>query len=201
MSTSGGSSGSGAPVNPATPGGMFSGFHWYPISPSATASRTFGAAGVGLVAPVLLPAVTISAVALETTVIGDVGSLVRPLIYRDSGAGSAGALLADVGTVPGDAVAVSEITLGANLSLPAGWYWLGAVGQNYVTTAPTVRASGVATIAPGTFLPLAAAVPVAGGTAGGSTYTGLTGALPASLAAVTPTVSSVNIPRLIFKLA
>jgi hypothetical protein len=87
----------------------------------------------------------------EVTTVGTAGSVVRLGIYADSGVGQPGALVLDAGTIAGDVQAAAEITI--NVTLPAGLYWLAAVGQTIGTpimrclSATNTVPCGVATLA------------------------------------------------------
>lgn len=101
------------------------------------------------------------------------GTVIRLGLRADNGAGKPGTLIADFGTVAGDAVASPEITISQAVSAP-GLYWLTATCQLAGATLPTVR------VLAGTNLH-----PVAAGTNAGAlgsglvayTQTGVTGAL------------------------
>ncbi|WP_067483796.1 carbohydrate-binding protein [Actinomadura hibisca] len=75
----------------------------------------------------------------EVTAAGNAGSVIRLMIYADTGEIQPGPLLLDAGTVPGDIVGVQEITIAQ--ALAAGVYWLSAVVQS-ATTQPTLRTAG-----------------------------------------------------------
>jgi hypothetical protein len=89
--------------------------------------------------PWIVPnAITLTRVGIEIVTAGQSGAVVRLGIYADDG-GYPAALLADFGTVAGDAVAVVEKTI--SQALTPGIWWVAAVTQNAATTAPVVRSA------------------------------------------------------------
>lgn len=82
--------------------------------------------------------VNIDKIGIEVTGAGTAGSVIRLGVYADDGTGKPGALLLDAGTVTGDSNAVKTITLGANLPLPNGKYYLVMIHNSVANI--TVRA-------------------------------------------------------------
>lgn len=155
---------------------------YYQCTPafSVTTSNTLSN-GVFRCAPFRVPnLITLSKIGLEVTAVGDTGSTIRIGIYADNGFGYPGVLVADCGTVPGDSVAVSEVTVTTALS--PGTYWVGAAVQGVTTSQPTVRTFGV-TNGPGVdAIPLTTGATPAAAAAPSFGYAalGITGALPAT---------------------
>lgn len=141
--------------------------------------------------------VKLAKIGAEVTAAGDAGSTVRIGIYADNGNGYPGALVADCGTIPGDAVAVAEITV--NLTLNPGLYWVGMCVQGVTTTQPTVRtASTLHPINPPAPLGTSAPAGTSVETSGFAAVT-VTGALPATFPA-SVNLSSV-LGRVFYKVA
>lgn len=171
------------------------GYYFFPISGHAGSTSAALGSGTLRVTPMLLrAAVTLTRLAAEVTVAGEVGALVRLGIWADNGNGYPGALVVDAGPIAGDVVAVAELTI--NSVLPAGIYWFGAAVQAAPTTQPTVRTVDI-DLTPPVPLPISTSLPSAGATGVGLSATGVTGAFAASFpAGATVTVTA---PRLIAK--
>jgi hypothetical protein len=128
-------------------------------------------------------AITITKLACNVTTAGTAGSTIRLGIYSSDGAGGIGNLLIDGGTVAGDSTGIKTATI----SQAAGpdRIWLCAAWQGTNTTAPVLQ--GYARSAP--FIGWSSFVqfpPLMG-----YQYAGITGALPASLAAPTSNENSM----------
>lgn len=115
---------------------------------------------------------TIDRVAVEVTVIGDVGSVVAPAWYGDNG-GVPGSPIIALGTVPGDVVQVNTITTSFPVTVGLT-YWVGGVSQLCPTIQPTLRGATNSVVAVG----IAAAVGVIPNTVNGVRQNGVVGALP-----------------------
>lgn len=136
-------------------------------------------------------AVTVDRLAVDITVAGEAGSLVRLGIYADN-AGVPGALVLDAGTVAGDGTpGIKEAVV--SQALAAGVYWMGAAVQAAPTTQPTLRicAGLVPTTQSGTLSTLSQ-------TWGGYSQTGVSGALPANFSAA-PSLA-VTVPRVALRI-
>lgn len=119
---------------------------------------------------------TIASISCNVTTGGTAGSTIRLGVYSSDGAGGVGALLLDAGTVAGDATGVKTVS---SLTTPtiSDRLWLAAVWQGTNTSAPVLQAYSKAIAAVGwsAFVQFPPVI--------GYTYTGVTGALPASLGA------------------
>lgn len=126
--------------------------------------------------------ITISKLACNVTTAGSSGTTIRLGVYASDGAGGIGNLIVDGGTVAGDTTGVKTITL----SQAAGpdRLWFGAVWQGTNSTAPALQAYSKAMpyIGWSSFVQFPSIVAYQ--------YTGITGALPASLG--TPTGNENN---------
>ena len=78
---------------------------------------------------------TFDRIAINVTVAGAAGSVIRLGIKKESG-GAPGDLVLDAGTVDSTGTGAKTITI--SQSLTAGWYWLVAVGQGSPATNPEV---------------------------------------------------------------
>lgn len=155
------------------------GRYYLPISPGAAGAATLGNNTCRAVPALIGQATPIVRLGAEITAAGQAGSVLRLGVYADDGTGYPGALIVDAGTIPGDAVAVAELTVAA--TLPAGLVWFAAVVQNAPTTQPTVRtASNPALPIP---VPIGPTLPGPSVTAVGYATAGLSGALPATFPA------------------
>lgn len=157
---------------------LITGQSYYYVTCSVNSAGTFQLINNGMrLYPWIVPnAVTLSSIGVEITTAGQTGSTVRLGLYSDGGLGMPGNLLADFGTVPGDVIAVPEITI--SQALTPAVYWIAQVAQGGATTAPTVRANVTSWSAP---IPLPHTGNAAGTTRSGYTHTGtVSGALPAS---------------------
>jgi hypothetical protein len=163
-------------------GGFVSGYYYQATMSQGTATTATSGVGVLRVAPMYVGhKITLAKLAAEVTVIGDAGSLVRICIYADNGSGYPGSLVLDAGTIPGDSVAVSEITVTQKLT--PGLYWVGLVVQNVTTTQPTIRTA--TSLLPGIPIPITTgAVPTGAQLpANGYVCLNVTGAAPSTFAA------------------
>lgn len=113
------------------------GNYFFPVSSAATQNTTIGINTVRVAPWILEAPVTLTKIGVEVTTAGEAGAKVRPLIYGDTGAYYPGGLLVDGGRLTGDATGVVETT--ASITLPAGIYWVGGVGQVATTTSATMR--------------------------------------------------------------
>lgn len=173
--------------------------YFYPLSPGSSSTNAALGNDVLRLAPALLPAVTIARLGTEITVAGSAGSTVRIGIYADNGSWGVGSLVLDAGTIPGDVVGVAEVTLGSPVSLPAGYYWIGAVVQGSPATQPTLRVLGGNNLPPGFILSAGSTLPITAHTINGVGQIGVSGALPATLAS--PGGSGPAPVRLFMKIA
>lgn len=176
----------------AAPGAFISGAYYQTaLAPSVTTVATLGN-GVLRVAPFIVrKAITITRIGACVTAAGDAGCVLRLGIYADNGNGYPGALILDAGTIPGDAIAVTEVTI--STALPAGTYWVGAVPQGVTTTQPTVRGFAAASNVYAPTVPLTGGATPTAATAPALGYSGsgITGALPTTFpASVLPTGSA-----------
>ncbi len=149
---------------------------------SATAASTITVATLYLFPFVAWQSLTIDRIGFEITTAGAAGALARAAIYaRDPATGAAGALVLDSGTTAADSTGVKNLTV--STALTAGLYWVGVVAQNSGSN-PSARL-----FQQGTFcvpLPYGTSAPSSSDMQffrGALTYTGVTGALPSSLAA------------------
>lgn len=191
---------SGKPTIPTvvTQPPLAAGQYFYPVSPFLTGtSATLGNGNLRLVPWVVTRATTIDRLAAEVTVVGDAASVLRLGIYSDNGAGLPSALLLDAGTIAGNSAAVQQVTI-SSTTLQPGVYWLGAVVQGVTTTQPTVRTISTS-MNPAIAIPLGNTLPSGGGAITGVVQTGVTGALPASLAS--PVASGTAAPRVFARAA
>ncbi len=144
-------------------------------------------------APWVVPdPLTLTRIAAEVTGAGDAGCTLRLGIYADN-AGVPGALILDAGTIPGDAVAVAEITI--SQALARGLYWVGGAVQGVTVTAPTLKTFTGAAQVPITF---GTTLPAAGTVGNSFLLSGVTAALPGSAAGAVVAGSS---PRILVKVA
>lgn len=135
-------------------------------------------------------AITITKMACNVTTAGTAGSTIRMACYASDGAGGIGNLLVDTGTVAGDATGIKTVS---GLSVAAGpdRLWFGAVWQGTNTTAPVLQAYAKASPYMGwsSFVQFPSLIAYQ--------FTGITGALPASLGNPTGTENS-NAPGVQF---
>jgi hypothetical protein len=134
---SGSTAGASLPVSPNWGPPMSSG-KWY--TPSSTAGFGAGSAGFNsnrmIFVPVLFgKACTLNGIAIRVTIVGEAGSVCRLGLYTDAD-GLPSTLVADWGTVPGDAVAVPTLT--PSTAVQTGWYWQAIAFQAAATTRPTL---------------------------------------------------------------
>lgn len=134
----------------ATPWGMQTGTRggmYYPATGGSVTTSVI-ADGILSLAPLAFPrAVSVVELALEVTVAGGAGAIVRPCLYSDDGTGFPGSLLVDSGGLGATTAGVKTYTLPSPLALPAGVYWMGSVTQGGASPGPTVRANaGFSTI-------------------------------------------------------
>lgn len=87
---------------------------------------------------------TITALGIEVTTVGNAGAVLRLGVYADSG-GQPGTLLVDGGTVAADTTGVKTLAI-TPLALPVGFVYLAACPQNAATTVPSTRAAIPGTI-------------------------------------------------------
>jgi hypothetical protein len=116
-------------------------YYFQPLSQGGVGtSNVFGNGNLRL-APWHNPrTVTIDRMGGEVTVVGDVGSKVRFVIYGNHASYFwPGDLVLDAGQINGDSVAVQDTPFTGPLTLPPGVYWIGGVIQSVTTTQPTVR--------------------------------------------------------------
>ena len=167
---------------------------WWNANPGSTGTQALEV-GDAYVWPVLVPAMTISNIAISVSALGAT-SLVRAGFVTVGTVGSdteITGVLDDMGTVSGATVGVKTFTSG--LVWPGGVLWCLIVGQ---TAACTLRAS---TAGYGVPIPFGTTAGVP--TAGASVHTalvsaGVTGAIPATAALAT---SSATPPKVFFKRA
>lgn len=171
------------------------GSYFYTSSPHASTAATTGIGALRMVPWLITRTLSISRLAAEVTVAGDVGSKFRIAVYADTGAIYPGALLLDAGTINGDAVAMQELTV--SLTLTPGLYWIGGVTQVVTTTQPTMRT--VNGWAPPVTVPLGPALPAGGAANVGWAAVGITGAAPATFP--TGQGGSGAAPRILGKIA
>jgi len=118
--------------------------------------------------------VTLDRFGAEVTSAGDVGSTVRLGVYKSDINGMPSTLLAEFGSIAGDAVAVAELTI--DQTLPAGTYWFASCVQGAATTQPTLRA----TVTPSPSTIAGSAANAAASQMTGLIYPGQSGAMPAT---------------------
>lgn len=120
----------GVPLLGRTPSGYY-------VSQPGTLSLATVANSRLQVQPFLFSATTVlNQAAIEVTVAGDAGSLIRLGAYADNN-GLPGDLIADWGTLVGDNPASLGLTI--NQVLSAGVYWIGCAVQNAPSVQPTMR--------------------------------------------------------------
>lgn len=120
-------------------------------------------------------AAMLNSLAVNVTVAGSTGSVVRLGIYEERTPGTA-TLLLDAGTVDSTTTGAKALAVTQRVK-PGVTYWLVAVGQGAPTTNPTVSAMNAAPPQLGD----ANAATVLGNTLAGLTSGGVTGALPSSI--------------------
>lgn len=77
-------------------------------------------------------------IAMEVTVAGTAGTVIRLGVRQSTAAGRPGTLMLDAGTVDAAVVGTPELTIALSIPSP-GWYWLTATAQSTGATLPTVR--------------------------------------------------------------
>lgn len=84
---------------------------------------------------------TITDVAVEVTVAGSAGAVIRIGVYADDGNNGPSTLLVDAGTVDATTTGVKTLTLATPITIPSTGrkVWVGAVVQGAAVTRPTVR--------------------------------------------------------------
>lgn len=115
-------------------------------------------------------------------------------IYADDGTGVPGALVIDAGTIDATSTTAQEITFGSAQTLTPGLYWLCAVAQGATITQPTLRMQA------GTNANQIARVQALGNitaSSGAVSKTGIAGALPNPLGAITGFIA--NSPRIFLR--
>jgi hypothetical protein len=124
----------------------------------------------------LLRASTAASIACNVTTGGTAGSTIRLGVYNSDGAGGVGGLLVDAGTVDGSTTGVKTVS-SLTSATAADRLWLGAVWQGVNTTAPVLQAYSKALAGVGwsSFVQFPPII--------GWTWTGISGALPATLGA------------------
>ena len=114
-------------------------------APGVRTTDQFSANGAGIYAPFWVGRTqSFDAVAVDVTVAGSAGSVVRLGVYKDDGTGWPGTLVVDAGTVDTATTGLKSITagLGALTDLAPDLFWLFAASQGGATTQPTLRAVG-----------------------------------------------------------
>lgn len=173
---------------------------YFPQAASTAPPGTNGALTNGTlrVSPGFVPSpITISQLGGDVSIIGDVGSTLLIVVYRDLGSGGflyPGALESS-GAILGDSATVQEVDV-TDFTLGVGWHWFGAVVQGVTVTQPTVRSvggSGIVGIVNGL-------IPGAGNSFLGYTAAGVTGAAPANFPAFSNNVTG-TMPRVHLRLA
>jgi hypothetical protein len=131
--------GGGPPVNISRASGDW----FFPVGQATPATVAMNPNQMFLVPWMADSSFTLAGIELDVTVAAAAGGQARAVVYADSGGGYPGNLLLDTGLVfPVDAVGLPSVT-GLSLALAAGKiYWIGAVGQGYTGTNPTVRHCG-----------------------------------------------------------
>lgn len=170
------------------------GWYFFHASPGSAATGTFASGVFRVSAFVVSTAMTLDRIGVEVATIGDAGSLLRLGIYADNGNAAPGSKLLDAGTVAGDSATTQTITI--SQALTPGVYWMGAVGQNVTTTAPTLRIVGSTWVPPVPMAPSTTSLPSANATLNGYVQTGVTGALPSTFTVNSVTTSS---PRMVLR--
>lgn len=167
---------------------------WYATATPGS-NATFGTSGnntLRLVAWFVPAPVTISAVQLEITIVGQSGATIRAGIYLPDSNGIPSALVSEFGSVAADAVALPTIT-GLSVALTPGLYYIGGAVQNAGTTQPTFRAtSGAPSFNVPAMLTVNSTAPASNALAAGYAMTGVSGAL----GTFTPTGALGNAPRI-----
>jgi hypothetical protein len=164
----------------------------YVTSPATTVSASTRGDAILYLTPIYIPrAVILDRIAIETTVAGSAGSVIRLGIYAANEYGAPGALVLDAGTVdataaPGVLEAATDVRAGPGL------YYLAAASQGAPTTPPTMRLHGG--LMPGIAYGVAATL-----SAGfvGYLKTGIPGALPPT---VIPGGTTGNTPRVLIRI-
>jgi hypothetical protein len=106
-------------------------------SAATSTSNTLGGGSVRVYPVPIFDTWTISRIGAEITAAGTAGSLLRLVVYRDTGSGRPGDLEFDGGTIDGSSATVQEITV--SKTFVPGNYWFGGVLQGTLTSQPTVR--------------------------------------------------------------
>ena len=163
---------------------------WTPVvnaALSASGLVTTSSLGWEMAVPFYVPIATpLKALAVDVTVIGAAGSILR-LGVRANAAGLPGTLLQDFGGASGVATGVQACSaLSTPLSLHTGWYFYTVTPQGFSGTGPTIRTM----INGDPRFPIFATTPTTGQVMFGYVQTGINGALPASFAAGSTTVTA-----------
>lgn len=112
---------------------------YFPLSPQ-TDALTSRPNLVNSLAPwVVDELIVLTGMWVDVTTAGSAGATFRPTIYADDGHGYPGQIVADLGTVPADAVGRPSVT--CNLTLEPGVYWIGGAVQGATTTAPVISST------------------------------------------------------------
>jgi hypothetical protein len=168
---------------------------WYP--PFGHTGLTTGAiatnARMYLIPYLIGKACTINGVCVDITSAGEAGSVVRLGLFADAD-GLAGALVADWGTVAGDAIAIPTLT--PSTPVQAAWYWVGVAAQLAPTTRPTCRVYQSAVVNR-----VGLTNPGTGGSCGAYYNDPVTGAFPAAASPAVGVVSVVTPPVVWLKAA
>lgn len=184
-------------IAPGQLGGYTSGNYYAAVNMTSLATSTFTANQLRLVPFVITKSVTLASLALETTVVGDAGSVARLGIYGADSNGQPTTLVAEAGTVPTDAVGCPEVAFASPPTLAPGVYWGAVVVQGAVTTQPTLRTTNINN----PVVPVGSPTALTAG-AVKTTYSGATVATGSALPASPGTLSGSSLlPRLIFKVA
>lgn len=161
------------------------GDYFFPNAPIAPTTGTPPTNGDMRMSPWLVRRpITLDRLAAEVTTAGEAGSKVRLGIYSDSGECRPGALVVDGGTIAGDVVAVASVTVA--VTLQPGLYWLAIAAQDAPTTRPTLRYIGTGMAMP---IPVGIATVLSAMSNlsnQGFYATGVTAALPSSVASPIP---------------
>lgn len=184
---------SSIPLSTAPP--LRAGYYFFPYSPSSTNTSSGLGNGTLRLGQIHLPRpVTIDRIGAEITVVGDVGSKLRLVVYNNHASYMwPGDLLLDAGQIAGDSATTQELTV--SLALAAGTYWLGGAVQSAATTQPTVRVgTGATPFMPASTTPT---LPTSNWLASGFSTTGVPGAAPSSFPSTATSVSTV--PRVFMR--
>jgi len=136
--------------------------------------------------------ITVQAVAVGVSAIGDVASVIRLGVYLDDGTGKPGQLFMELGTCPTDTLVVTPAAL-ANVLLPSGLLHVGGAIQGAGVTPPTMFCNTQSDKPAVTMDISSGANPTAAASASGYQMAGVAGALPQTFVSAGPINASTRL--------